>query len=126
MPNYGSLPITGTGTGQGSTALGSGDWIALFNAETLTAPQSSIAISEVPGVGGPTEITFSIAFAAAPTSSLVIQGANTDVDAAYQTLYTSTNKQADNYTDTVAWGYYRAQLVSQSAGGACTVVARAK
>jgi len=126
MPNYGSLPITGTGTGQGSTALGSGDWIALFSAETLTAPQSSIAISQVPGVGGPTEITFSIAFAAAPTSVLVIQGANSDTDAAYQTLFTSTSKLQDNYTDTVAWGYYRAQLVSQSSGGACTVIARAK
>jgi phosphopantetheine adenylyltransferase len=99
--------------------------MALFAAsDTLTAPAKSIAIAPIAARGINRIVTFMIQFASAPTNSLVIQGANTDTDAAYQTLYTSTNKQLDNYTDTVAWTYYRAYLVSQSAGGVLTVLAQ--
>jgi hypothetical protein len=45
--------------------------------------------------------------------------------AAASTLATLTTSPA-TYTDTGAWAYYRAYLSSQSAGGALTVIARAK
>ena len=116
MPNYASIP---------ATALQPGDALALFSAETLTAPQASIAIARAQGPGGVDGgVTFSMQFAAAPTSSLTIQGANQDIEAAYQTIATSTNKQQDVYTDTGRWAFYRARLASQSAGGALTVIAQ--
>ena len=94
----------------------------LFNAEVLAAPVASIpflrALSQDSGT------TFTIGFAAAPTASVAIQGSNVDLDAQYQTLYTSSNKQVDGYTDIGRWRYYRAILLSQSAGGALTVIAQ--
>ena len=47
-----------------------------------------------------------------------------EFDALYETLWTSTNTQYDNYTDTTRWAYYRARLVSQSGGGALTVTVK--
>jgi hypothetical protein len=97
--------------------------MALFAAETIAAaPQASIAIAIGPALGaGYAPINFDIEFAAAPTSSVQIQGAMNDTNSAYQTLYTSTNKQQDYYGDVGKFRFYRAYLASQSAGGAITV-----
>jgi hypothetical protein len=128
MPNYGTMPITGTGTGVSATVLGSGDTMVLFSAESPTAPQASLAIA--PGVAGGESpaITFQASWSVAPTASLLIQGAMADTSAGWaaaSTLATLTTSPA-TYTDTGAWAYYRAYLSSQSAGGALTVIARAK
>lgn len=100
-----------------------GDVLVLFNAETLAAPQASIAISIGPALGGGyAPLTFDIEFsAAAVTATTLIQGSMSDVDSAYQTLYTSTNLQQDNYVDFGKFRFYRAKLSSQSAGGTVTV-----
>ena len=122
MPKYGDLPSAVGATGQLATMLVPGDALTLFNAETLTAPQASIAISIGPAVGGGyAPLTFDIEFAAAPTATVAIQGAMNDVDSAYQTLYTSTSLQQDNYADYGKFRFYRAKLLTQSAGGALTV-----
>ena len=118
MPLYGALL-----PGGGPTALGPGDSIALFNAETPTAPQASMAISTAFSYEQK-NIVFTTSFAAAATAVVVIQGSNVDVDGQYQTLYTSTNKQGDYYADYGGFKYYRAQLVSYVAGGALTVLAQ--
>lgn len=118
--NYGTPQAGGT-----LTALQPGDSLDLFNAETPAAPQASIAFARGSSPSGSDQgVTFQIAFAAAPTASVVIQGSNIDSDADYETLYTSSNKQFDAYTDTGRWAFYRAKLVSQSAGGAVTVLAQ--
>lgn len=120
MPNYGTPQAGGT-----LTALQPGDELYLFNAETPAAPQASIAFARgYSPSGDDAGVTFQILFAAAPTDSLVIQGSNIDSDADYETLYTSTSKQQDAYTDTGRWAFYRAKLVSQTAGGAVTVLAQ--
>jgi hypothetical protein len=101
-----------------------GDVMRLFNAETLAGlPLQSIAIAIGPNPGGGySPIAFDIEFAATPvTASVIIQGAMTDTPAAYQTLYTSTNKQQDYYGDVGKFRFYTITLVSQSAGGAITV-----
>lgn len=119
MSLYGTPQVGGV-----LTALSPGDSMKLFDAETPAAPASSIAFRRAYSQAADGGVTFTISFAAAPTSVLVIQGSNTDVDAEYQTLYTSTDKQLDNYTDTTLFAFYRARLVSQSAGGAVTVIAQ--
>lgn len=126
MPNYG-VAQSGSNvvSGLNLVVLNPGDQFFLFNAESLTAPQASVAFNRGPGPTlEPAGIVFTIKFAAAPTDSLVIQGSNTDVDGDYQTLFTSTNKQFDYYADIGEFAYYRAKLVSQSAGGAVTVIAQ--
>jgi hypothetical protein len=128
MPNYG-IPQSGSqlppNQGLNLAVINPGDSIVLFNAESPAAPQPSVAFAR--GVGPmniPAGIVFTISFAAAPTDSLVIQGSNQDIDSQYQTLYTSTNKQTDFYADLGEFLFYRAKLVSQSAGGAVTVIAQ--
>lgn len=116
MPLYGSLsPLT---------AVNPGESVALFNAEVLVAPATSMAVGSAPGPGGAMDrgSTFTIDFAAAPTSSVLIQASNIDVEADYQTLYTSASTQHDNYSVTVPFRFYRCKLASQSAGGALTVI----
>lgn len=123
--NYGVTQSGGTTSASQLVALQPGDAFTLFSAESPAAPQASVAFTRAMGPGGVDGgTTFTIAFAAAPTDAVAIQGSNTDVDAQYQTLYTSTNKQFDSYTDTGRWAFYRAKLVSQSAGGAVTVIAQ--
>ncbi len=70
--------------------------------------------------------TFFIEFASSPTDSLQILGTNKTPAAAFaladwESLYTSSNKQTDAYTDTGRYAYYCAYLASQSGGGAVTV-----
>lgn len=120
------MPVYGVPQSGGVLAcISPGESITLFNAETLTAPQASVAFNRgnSPSLSDQ-GTTFQILFATAPTSTLAIQGSNVDVDAAYVTLFTSTSKQQDSYTDTQRFAFYRAKLLTQSAGGAVTVIAQ--
>jgi hypothetical protein len=118
--------------GQLGVQVAAGDTVTLFAAgDSLTGPVNSIVI--FPLDSGPMQrhvISFTSNFAAAPTAVLEIFGSNTPptqgAGGAPQNgvlLYTSTNKQADTYVDTSGFKCYWAELVSQSAGGALTVVA---
>ena len=134
MPNYaiaqaGSNPATPAVTqGQGAagqpggfnlSVINPGENITLFNAETPTAPQSSVAFLR--GVGPmetPAGIAFTISTSIAnPTISVLIQGSNQDIDSQYQTVYTSTNKQNDFYADAGEFLFYRAKVNSGTSGG---------
>ena len=107
------------------TTLMPGESIKLFDGtEAAGASVKSVAIARSRGVAGYAPVTFSIDFPSSPTDSLLIQGANFDVEGDYQTLYTSTNKQHDVYTDTGAWLFYRATLSSYSAGSMPIVAAQ--
>ena len=119
MPNYGTLQAGNTLP----TALQPGDSMLLFNAESPTAPQSSIAfaVGYNPGGGGSNPIVFEAVWASSPTATLYIQGSNTDADAQYITLGTITNTSPAYYADSGGFAFYRVQLASQSAGGAITV-----
>lgn len=120
MPNYGTLQ-----SGGGVTAVAPGDSMVLFNAESPTAPQASIAFARGIGITGqPSGIVFTAKWAAAPTATLAIQGSNADVDADYQTLNTVTNSQYANYADVGNFLFYRGKLLTQSAGGAVTLIAQ--
>lgn len=135
MPNYGDLPVGVGTTVAGPTACIPGDSLALFNNETVTAPQASIVLARGNSPSGSDQgTTFFIEFAAAPTDSLQILGSNkapVPVNGVYTfnladwyVLFTSTNKQQDYYTDTGRFAYYCAYLASQSAGGKVTVNAQ--
>lgn len=120
MPNYGVAQAGGV-----LTSVPVGEKFTLFNAESVTAPQASVAFNRAPSPSGADQgITFTIDFASSPTASVTIQGSNTDVDADYLVLATSSNKQHDSYTDTGRFAYYRANVASQSGGGAITVKAQ--
>ena len=118
MPIF-SLPVI---------ALYPGDTYSLFSAsDTLTAPAYSQVVTIGPSAGlQPRGIaTFQGNFATSPTAEWIIYGSNTQpTSTAAQNgtvLYTSSNKQADNYTDNLAFTFYWAELVSQSGGGALTL-----
>ena len=102
----------------------------LFNAESPAAPQASVVIERGSGATMSDQgITFFIEFAAAPTSSVQILGANNPNLQAFnlvdwQSLYTSANKQTDAYTDTARFRFYCVYVASQSAGGTITVTAK--
>ena len=123
MPIYGVAQAGSNPTaGLNLSVVQPGDSYVLFNGEVITPPQASVAFVRGNSISESDQgMTFQMSFATAPTAVLVIQGSNVDLDAAYETLWTSTNTQYDNYTDTTRWTYYRAKLVSQSAGGAVTV-----
>lgn len=117
MPTYGTPQAGGV-----LTSVQPGDAYTLFNAETPADGTASVAFALANGPApGENSKTFHIDFAAAPTAVVVIQCANQDVEADYVTVYTSTNTQHDAYTDIGTSAFYRAKLVSQSAGGALTV-----
>lgn len=122
MPLYGAVQ-----SGSNLTSVEPGESYTLFNAETLTAPQSSIAFLRgyTPGAGQPAGIVFTVHFAAAsPTATVAIQASNGDSDLLYQTVGSIVNVQNGYYADAGNFKYYRAQLVSQSSGGALTVIAQ--
>src|ERR1017187_4627550 len=131
MPAYGALPNVPTATGQPPVALAPGDSMALFNAEasaTVAAyfggSGASIAVAISPHPGGYKPIAFDVEFATAPTGNVLIQGAMQDTDSSYQTLYTSTTKQRDNYADYGGFVFYRAKPTTSSGGGNPTVTVR--
>lgn len=117
MPTF-TLPVV---------ALYSKDSYTLFaSTDTLAAGNNSQIIAI--GTAGPVPrgvMTFQGDFASAPTAQWIIYGSNTQPTSAGPqngvALYTSSNKQHDNYTDNLAFIFYWAQLVSQSAGGALTL-----
>lgn len=98
----------------------------LFNGtETPAAVMPSVAFARGQSPSGADQgTTFQISFASAPTAVVLIQGANQDVEALYETLWTSTNTQYDNYTDTTRWAFYRAKISTYSAGGMPVVTAK--
>jgi hypothetical protein len=120
MPNYGVAQVGGT-----VTAVYPGDTYVLFNAETPTAPQASVAFNRAPsGWESPGGIIFTISFAnTTPTARVDIEGSNVDSDAQYQSLAQIINLQNGYYSDAGTFAYYRAKLVSGS-GGALTVIAQ--
>lgn len=124
MPNYG-VAQAGSPGGNNLTEIQPGDLFYLFNAESPTAPQASVAVAMgyVPN-NASGQVVFTVHWAAAPTAALVIQGSHVDVDAQYQTLTTFTNVQDGYYADVGGFAFYRAKLSSQSAGGAVTVIAK--
>lgn len=130
MPAYGDLPSGIGATAAGPTAVIPGDNLTLFNSETVAALVASIVLARAMGRGDADQgVTFFIEFAAAATDSLQILGTNKLPAAAFNlndwvSLYTSTNKQQDSYTDTGRFAYYCAYLASQSGGGKLTVIAQ--
>jgi len=121
MPNYGVKQSGGV-----LTEIQPGDQFVLFNAESPTPPQASVAFNTGYQPGGQSpQIAFTIDFATAPSASEVhIQGANINADADFQDLYVSTNVQHDLYLDNGKLAFYRAKLVGNTGGGALTVIAQ--
>ena len=129
MPLYGVAQAGGV-----CTSIIPGELINLFAAETITAPQASIALSKgyAPGGSAGFPITFQILFASSPTAVTEILATNV-----YQfpgktfnlnewtVVYTSTNLISDAYTDNGMSAFYCAYVVSQSGGGKITVSANA-
>lgn len=116
-----------------SVSVCSGSDVVLFDpvADALTAPATSRVLAPVDS--GPVQragITFQWSFAASPTAVVEVFGSNTPPTAAGPQngviLYTSTNKQADNYTDNLSFAFYWQQIVSQSAGGALSSIAHVR
>lgn len=115
---YGPLSVQG----------GPGDRFTLFApSDTLVAGSQSrvIAIAHAAPFGVKAQ-TFQLSFATTPTAVVEIFGSNIPPTVAGPDpngvlLYTSTNKITDNYTDNLAFEFYWAQLISQSAGGALTL-----
>jgi len=119
MPNQGTVQGGGV-----LTVVNAGDQITLWNAETPVAGAASLNFNRGsdPVAGQPNVIVFAISFATAPTAVVEIQGSNDLVN--WNTLYTSTNTSPDYYGDAGGFAFYRALLVSQSGGGAITVIAQ--
>ena len=123
MPAYGSLP------GGIGTAVQAGDSLPMFNNDTLGVPKTSIVLARALSPYPSSALSFSINFAAAPTASVQILGSNkvpasTFTLTDWSSLYTSSNKQSDSFTDPNNFTYYCVYVPSQSAGGALTVVAQ--
>jgi hypothetical protein len=119
------MPVYGT-VSPSIVSMSPGDVVELFNAETPAIPSNSIVIT--PGVGV-RNLEFQSQFAAAATASLLIEGSNVSPTASSPqdglVLYTSTNKQADSYNDANGLAFYWANLSTQTAGGAVSVIVRA-
>ena len=64
----------------------------------------------------PSGMVFTVDFALAPTATVQVQGANTDIDANYQILSTIST-QHGYYSDLGEFAFYRAVLSTYSAGG---------
>ena len=118
MPTYGTKPVV---------TLSAGDQVTLFDAETLTAPQASIAVAMAykDGAGLP-QVAVSIGFASPPTAVVAVQTANEDVEGSYVTITSpeSTNTSPDIFQLPIGAAFVRLMLVSQSGGGALTAVLR--
>ncbi len=103
-----------------------GQRIILFDGtETPAALVKSLAFVPVPGpTQVPSPIVFTTHFGAAPTATVLVQAANADVEAQYQTVFTSTNKQDDYYADAGGFAFYRVQLSAYVSGGMPVVIAQ--
>lgn len=118
MPNYGTLPLNGLGSGVAASVLVPSDNITLFNAESPTSPQASIAFLRARGKDGlPAGFTVT---SSAASGTVQFQGSNQDIASTYQTLITFANSAASFYADLGEFQFYRANL---SAGtGPVTVI----
>jgi hypothetical protein len=126
MPAYGVAQAgfnVGANLGLNLRAVYPGDDYTLFNAEVVATGSTSVAFVRAMAPNATqTAMTFSIDWAAVPTgSTIVIQASNTDLDADYVTVYTSTALQHDLYTDVGQSAFYRAKVTTYAAGGVCTV-----
>lgn len=122
MPNYGVAQAGSNdppNQGLNLTELIPGDKFTLFNAESPTAPQASVAFNRGPAVGTitPSPLVFTIA---AASGTVDIQASNQDVDATYQSQNTSTSLAHDSYSDQGIFAYYRAKLTAGT--GPVTVI----
>jgi hypothetical protein len=121
MPNYGTPQAGGV-----LTVVNAGDpGFIMWNAETPPAGTRSIAFNRGsdPVAGEPYGIVFSLSFAAAePVAVLDIQASNDGVN--WVTIATMGMVQQDYYADLGQFAFYSALLVSQSAGGAITLIAQ--
>ena len=113
-------------SGGGLQSVSPGERIVLFDGtETPVANITSLAFARAPGpTQVPAGIVFSMDFAAAPTVTMQIQGANVDTELAYQTLYTKDNTQHDYYQDAGNFMFYRAKVSAYTSGGMPTVIAQ--
>jgi len=102
-----------------------GDSVTLFNNENPAPPQASqqVAMGNVYG-GDDVGVSVLITYASAPTSVQIdIQIADTDQDANYFSIYSSTNAAGENVNLNVQrHKFLRVKKVSQSGGGAVTAV----
>lgn len=113
MPNYASSL---------TRAISPGDIVTLFDAETVTQGESSIAVAipPIPGQGAP-QFSLYLHFASAPTAVTTVQVANADADADYVGTGTnSTNKQTDQLNFTSNAPFLRINVGTFSAGGVMT------
>lgn len=118
------MPVYGVAQAGGAlTCVIPGDGYVLFDGtETPGAGVKSVAFSRGMGPGaGPHGMVFTVAFASAPTATVLIQGSNTDVEADYQTLG-SIAAQHGYYADEGRFKFYRANLSAYSAGGMPVVI----
>src|SRR5579859_4239366 len=119
MPNYISNPSS-------TFALYPGDTAILFNAEQPGAGQASmeVALPPNPAQSGQAQLHFSIAYTSATTSTLTVQIANDDNDAAFfNTTTTSGSKQNDQFDFATNAQFVRISQSAQS-GGNLTVKVR--
>ncbi len=105
-------------------AIFPGDTALAFNAESPAVGQASqqFALGRPYGVDDPWAIGVDISYASAPTSvQLDIQTSIDDVDANYQSVFSSTKTGGEHVNATGLKGrFVRAKLVAKSGGGAVT------
>ena len=123
MPNYGTVPQSGLGSGVGPTEMFPGDTIVLFGTlvagvvtgESPTAPQQSIAVARGMGsTGVPAGIVFQVQ---AASGTVEILGSNIDTPAqwtlaATAPLYTQTSAANGFYADVGNFLFYSALLTT--------------
>lgn len=119
MPTY-----TAPQVGNVPSSLIPGQSILLFSAEAATGASQSVACPTITPAGSTTTLFQTLWGSAPGTYTVTIQASNVDTDADYETIFTSTNTQFDNFTSTVPWAYYRAKVTANGGGVLLTVVAR--
>jgi hypothetical protein len=107
-------------------AIYPGDSVAVFNNENPTAPQASQQVA-IGNVYGADDVGVSVLLSypgGAPASVMInVQMADTDVDAAYVTVATSSALTGDSLNLNVQrHRFIRVQKAAQTGGGAMTAV----
>jgi hypothetical protein len=134
MPNYGTVPQSGLGSGVGPTEIFPGDTMVLFGTnvdgvltgESPTAPQQSIAITRGMGsTGVPAGIVFQIQ---AADGTVEILGSNVDTPAQWTLaadapLYTQASETNGLYADSGNFLFYSA-LLSAGTGPVIVIAQR--
>ena len=100
-----------------------GDKMALWNAETPSAPAASVAFARGMATSGSDQgSTFQVHFPG--TASVQIQAANIDNDASYTNVGTAIATSGGSYTNTERFAFYRAQVAALTGGNVTVVVQR--